>query len=233
MRVTSTRQWLKAEFSSRPDLLPGGTAIADKLLARLNAAWNAARSATPDAAERYRELLHVADAEIGAMTEKVGNLPCRAGCNYCCRDERIVLTEKEAVLAVQHVEQKLAPELQARVLASIRDAAPTSDQASVACAFLIDERCAIYADRPLACRSYFSNSVASCEIFFHDKSRIPQRFAAPKLVEIAVREVTRAGKHSKLYEINSLMRRLYADPDKAQQWANGAISDERDLADPE
>jgi Fe-S-cluster containining protein len=167
------------------------------------------------------------------MTEKVGNLPCRAGCNYCCRDERIVLTEKEAVLALQHVEQKLAPELQARVLASIRDAAPTSDQASVACAFLIDERCAIYADRPLACRSYFSNSVASCEIFFHDKSRIPQRFAAPKLVEIAVREVTRAGKHSKLYEINALMRRLYADPDKAQQWANGAISDERDLADPE
>jgi Fe-S-cluster containining protein len=233
MRVSSTKQWLKAEFASRPDLLPTGTVIADKLLARLNSSWNASRSTAPDAADRYRELLNVADTEIATMTAQVSGLPCRAGCNFCCRDERIVLTEKEAVLAVQHVEQQLDPELKARVVASIQAAAPTSDQASVACAFLIDARCAIYADRPLACRSYFSRSVASCEVFFHDKSQMPQRFAAPKLVEIAVREVTRAGKHSKLYEINTLMRRLYADPNKPQQWTTGAISDEHDLAEPE
>lgn len=75
--------------------------------------------------------------------------------------------------------------------------------------------------------------MASCHDFFLDKSGMPQRFSAPKMVEIAVREVTRAAKHSKLYEINTLMQRIYADPDKPTQWAAERMSDESDLADPE
>ena len=121
----------------------------------------------------------------------------------------------------------------AKVVASIQAATPTSDQASVPCAFLIDERCSIYASRPLACRSYFSRSVSSCHDFYLDKSRMPLRFSAPKMVEMAVREVTRAAKHSKLYEINSLMQRIYADPAKPVHWVAERMSNESDLADPE
>ena len=233
MRVPNTKVWLKTEFAQRPDLLANGMVVADKVIARLNTAWNQSKSVSPDFSDRYRELLRVADDEIGEMTARAGDIPCRLGCNYCCKDERIVLTEKEAVLAVQHIEAQLDAEQKARVVESIRAAAPTSDQASVPCAFLIDERCSVYADRPLACRSYFSRSVASCHDFFLDKSRMPQRFSAPKMVEIAVREVTRAAKHSKLYEINTLMQRIYADPYKPTQWAAERMSDERDLADPE
>ncbi len=231
MRVLSTKVWLKTEFAQRPDLLATGTAVTDKVLTRLNTAWNNSKSALP--ADRYRELLHVADTEIGNMTAQAGDLPCRMGCNYCCKDERIVLTEKEAVLAVQHVEQALDAEQKAKVVASILAAGQTSDQASVPCAFLIDERCSIYASRPLACRSYFSRSVTSCHDFFVDKSKTPQRFSAPKMVEMAVREVTRAAKHSKLYEINTLMQRIYADADKPTQWSAERITNESDLADPE
>ena len=231
MRVLSTKVWLKTEFAQRPDLLSTGTAVADKVLIRLNTVWNKSKSALP--AERYRELLQVADTEIGNMTAQAGDIPCRMGCNYCCKDERIVLTEKEAVLAVQHVEQALSLEQKTKVVASILAAGQTSDQASVPCAFLIDERCSIYASRPLACRSYFSRSVSSCHDFFVDKSKTPQRFSAPKMVEMAVREVTRAAKHSKLYEINTLMQRIYADPDKPAQWRAEQISNESDLADPE
>lgn len=233
MRIPNTKVWLKTEFAQRPDLLTSGTAVADKVLARLNTAWNQSKSVSPDFSDRYRELLRVADAEIGEMAARAGDIPCRLGCNYCCKDERIVLTEKEAVLAIKHVEEQLDAEQKARVVASILAAAPTSDQDSVPCAFLIDERCSIYADRPLACRSYFSRSVSSCHDFFLDKSRMPQRFSAPKMVEIAVREVTRAAKHSKLYEINSLMQRIYADPAKPAQWAVEQMSDEDDLADQE
>ncbi len=233
MRVLSTKVWLKTEFAQRPDLLPTGTAVADKVLTRLNTAWNKSKSASPADADRYRALLLVADAEIGEMTAQAGDIPCRLGCNYCCKDERIVLTEKEAVLTIQHVEQELGAEQKAKVVASILAAAPTSDQASVPCAFLIDERCSIYASRPLACRSYFSRSVSSCHDFFVDKSKTPQRFAAPKMVEMAVREVTRAAKYSRLYEINTLMQRIYADPDKPAQWRAERMSDESDLADPE
>jgi Fe-S-cluster containining protein len=233
MRVPSTKVWLKTEFAQRPELLATGMAVADKVLTRLGTVWNKSKSGSPAFADRYRELLRAADAEIGEMTAQAGDIPCRMGCNYCCKDERIVLTEKEAVLAVKHVEEQLDAEQKARVVASILAAAPTSDQASVPCAFLVDERCAIYADRPLACRSYFSRSVSSCEVFFVDKSQMPQRFSAPKMVEMAVREVTRAAKHSKLYEINSLMRRIYADPARPAQWAAEQMSDERDLADPE
>ena len=235
MRVLSTQVWLKAEFAERPDLLPTGKAVADKILTRLNTAWNQSKSqsATPAAANRYRELLLVADAEIGEMTAQAGDIPCRLGCNYCCKDEKIVLTEKEAVLAIQHVEKILSIEQKARVVASILAAAPTSDEASVPCAFLIDERCSIYESRPLACRSYFSRSVSSCHDFFLDKSQMPLRFSAPKMVEMAVREVTRAAKYSKLYEVNTLMRRIYADPAKPAQWGAERMSDESDLADPE
>lgn len=233
MRVPNTKVWLKTEFAERPDLLASGTAVADKVLARLNTSWNQSKSASPDFTGRYRELLRVADAEIGEMTSRAGDIPCRAGCNYCCKDERIVLTEKEAVLVVRHVETQLDAQQKARVVESILAAAPTSDQASMPCAFLVDERCAIYADRPLACRSYFSRSESSCHDFYLDKSRMPQRFSAPKMVEIAVREVTRAAKHSKLYEINTLMQRIYSDPGKPALWAAERMSDESDLADPE
>jgi Fe-S-cluster containining protein len=233
MRVLSTKVWLKTEFAERPDLLTSGMAVADKVLTRLNSAWNQSKSASPSFAARYFELLSVADAEIGEMTARAGDIPCRLGCNYCCKDERITLTEKEAVLAVRHMEAQLDAEQKARVVASILASAPTSDQASVPCAFLIDERCSIYASRPLACRSYFSRSESSCHDFYLDKSKIPQRFAAPKMVEMAVREVTRAAKHSKLYEINTLMQRIYASPDKPAQWLSERMSDESDLADPE
>ena len=50
---------------------------------------------------------------------------------------------------------------------------------------------------------------------------------------MAVREVTRAAKYSRLYEINTLMQRIYADPDKPAQWRAERMSDESDLADPE
>ncbi|MFH1818101.1 MAG: YkgJ family cysteine cluster protein [Pseudomonadota bacterium] len=233
MRVPNTKVWLKTEFAQRPDLLANGMVVADKVIARLNTAWNQSKSVSPDFSDRYRELLRVADDEIGEMTARAGDIPCRLGCNYCCKDERITLTEKEAVLAVKHMEAQLDAEQKARIVASILASTPTSDRASVPCAFLVDERCAIYADRPLACRSYFSRSVSSCHEFFLDKSKTPQRFSAPKMVEIAVREVTRAAKYSKFYEINTLMQRIYADPDKPAQWLSGRMSDESDLADPE
>lgn len=233
MRIMSTKQWLKAEFAQRPDLLPSGTAVADKVLTRLTATWNQSRTGAASEAERYRALLQVADSEIDNMTARAGELPCRLGCNYCCKDERIALTEKEAVLVVQHIEQRLDPAERARVLESIASSEATTDQASVPCAMLIDERCAVYASRPLCCRSYFSRTVESCHTFFVDKTKMPQRFSAPKMVELAVREVTRAARHSRLYEINALLKRLYADPKKPGQWAVQQLSDETDLADPE
>jgi Fe-S-cluster containining protein len=233
VRVLSTKLWLKTEFAERPDLLPTGMAVADKVLARLNTTWNKSKTTSPAQSDRYRELLLVADAEIGEMTAQAGDIPCRLGCNYCCKDERIVLTEKEAVLVVKHVEEQLDAVQKAKVVASIQAATSTSDQVSMPCAFLVDERCSIYASRPIACRSYFSRSVSSCHDFYLDKSRMPQRFSAPKMVEMAVREVTRAAKYSKLYEINALMRRIYADPGKPAHWVAERMSDESDLADAE
>src|SRR3569833_3896415 len=140
MRVPNTKEWLKTENAQRPDQLPSGTAVAEKALARLKTTWNQSKTVSPGFADRYRELLRVADAEIGEMAARAGDIPCRAGCNYCCKDERIVLTEKEAVLVVKPVEEQLDAERRAKVVASILAAAPTSDQASVPCAFLIGGR---------------------------------------------------------------------------------------------
>jgi Fe-S-cluster containining protein len=233
MRVPATKAWIKAEYGQRPDLLVQGQAIADKLLTRLSQIWNRSKIATPSYSRRYRELLEAADAEIGALIAQADGIPCQAGCSTCCQDERIPLTERDAELIVEHIEQRLDHAQKERVIDSIMAAAPTSNQANVRCAFLIDERCSIYESRPLACRTYFSSSLASCKTFYCDKSKRPSRFSAPKMIEIAVREVTRAAKYSRLYEINSLLLRIYSEPGKPAQWLAGELTGESDLAEPE
>lgn len=64
---------------------------------------------------------------------------CRAGCASCCQDGLSVST-------VEAFEVALAA-------AALPDAVKRRLGASEGCAFLVEERCAVYAARPMVCRS--------------------------------------------------------------------------------
>lgn len=231
MQMPATKTWLRTLYGNRPDMLAIATNHADRILANLGAAWNQSKNSAQSIQDRYLHLIKAADGEIDNILSQAGDIPCRLGCNYCCRNEKIPATDTEARLIARHIEEYLPAEARERVVSSILSSSPTSDKASVPCAFLIDGACAVYESRPMACRSYFSVSEPSCRSFLEDKSKTPQHFMAPKLVEYAVREVCRAAKHSKSYEINSLFLRIYSDPEKPALWAKGNMTDESDIAD--
>lgn len=231
MQPQSTKTWVKSLYSGNPQVLAVALVHAEKLVAHLTSVWNRAKNKSPVYVDRYRELVRVADIEISNVLEKAGGIPCRQGCNYCCRNEKIPVTDTEAVLIVRHIEDVLAEPVRERVIQSILSAGRTSDLASEPCAFLIDGQCAIYDSRPMPCRTYFSASEASCKTFFDDKSKQPEYFTAPKLVEYAVMEVSRAFKYAKSYEINGLFYRIYSDPSKPGMWKEGAVTDESSVAE--
>lgn len=59
------------------------------------------------------------------------------------------------------------------------------------------------------------------------------RKALPLYFWVFTKQAQRAAKHSRLYGINALMQRIYADPARPAQWAAERMNDEIDLADPE
>lgn len=206
---------------------PALIAIAEGILARLGAAWNKG-GGSGAAAERYAGLLAAADAAIEEQKARAtGTLPCKAGCNHCCKFQRIVLTETEAVLAVRHVEG-MEDGQRAAVVGAIMASVPTG-AGNAPCAFLTDLGCAIYASRPIPCRGYYSLSEPACRAFLEHAGPPPQNLLTTRIVELAVLETSRAFRHSKFYEINGLMQRIYSDPAKPAAWAAGNPTEENDL----
>lgn len=105
-------------------------------------------------------------------------MTCVAGCAHCCR-QLVMVTPIEA-LSLAALVDALPPDDQTKVRERFAEAARTwatltepldSDEpvgaskkwfaAKVACPFLEDERCSIYADRPIACREWNVSSAAA------------------------------------------------------------------------
>lgn len=93
-------------------------------------------------------------------------LDCKKGCAYCC--SRLVgVSAPEAFLAAEHISRSQNPFLAKeavfdRAVHTIGVDAVGRDKNRTACALLEKGICAIYADRPLACRASASHSVAAC-----------------------------------------------------------------------
>jgi len=205
---------------------PALIAIAEGISARLGAAWNRGGGEAPP--ERYVRLLAAADVAIEEQKARAtGTLPCKAGCNHCCKFQRIILTETEAVLAVRHVEG-LAAEERASLVGAIMASTPTGVD-NAPCAFLTDRGCAIYPARPAPCRGYYSLSEPACRAFLEHTGPPPQNLLTTRIVELAVLETARAFRHSRFYEINRLMQRIYSGPSKPVAWAAGNPTGEDDL----
>jgi hypothetical protein len=100
------------------------------------------------ARERYRELCAKVDAFFARVHARHGDqMACRAGCDACCRT-RLSVTRVEADEirdAMAALPGEVARRLAARAEADAADRCPALED---------DGRCAVYAARPLVCRSH-------------------------------------------------------------------------------
>jgi len=105
-------------------------------------------------------------------------LDCKMGCAYCC--SRLVgVSSPEVFLVAEHILESADPFLAREAV--LERAATTVGvdtdgrvKRRTLCALLKEGACAIYADRPLACRANASHSVAACLRAFEGKgSNIP------------------------------------------------------------
>lgn len=102
-------------------------------------------------------------------------LACGEGCSYCCRKPGVLVTLPELLRLIVQVES-LDEDARRRIVERAHDYVartaghgpdePTDE--SVPCPLLEDERCTMYAIRPLVCRGYNSTSVAACRMAHRD-----------------------------------------------------------------
>ena len=128
--------------------------------------------------ERYRELAAKLDAFFERVQSRYGGaMQCRAGCSGCCR-VRLSVTALEASVLREGLAQ--LPEAERARLAERARRADTG-----ACPALeADGRCAVYAWRPLVCRSHGvpvrfrepggAASVSACELNFAQGAQLPE-----------------------------------------------------------
>lgn len=102
-------------------------------------------------ADRYQLLTAKVDAFFARVSERhADQMQCGSGCADCCHT-RLTVTAVEAQAIADHV-GALAPDARAELAGLARRPV---DAANVRCAALgDDDRCRIYAARPIVCRSH-------------------------------------------------------------------------------
>jgi Fe-S-cluster containining protein len=138
---------------------------------------SAAPMAEPMAKEsplaRLRFVLDIAKQHVlpgtDAIVQEFANAPakieCRAGCSFCCH-QNVDVTIPEAILIALRLADPEDPRRSA-VLSAAEAFAGVEDDARIAlgrpCPLLIDKRCSVYEDRPIACRSLTSPDAERCD----------------------------------------------------------------------
>jgi Fe-S-cluster containining protein len=125
------------------------------------------------------------DAAVAGHEQKGERISCAKGCSACCRTQPVPVTPPEAYALARLVDALPEPRrsaVRAAFAAAVeqvraaglyhtymqRDPAMTREAAiatvrrymalAIACPFLVNEACSIYADRPFVCRQYLVTS---------------------------------------------------------------------------
>lgn len=99
-----------------------------------------------------------------------GIVPCKKGCNHCCKMATLVSIQEAEVIARETGAKMTMPARFNQFGKNLQE-----QHEGVSCTFLTDKGCSIYAQRPFACRVHFSVDVDSllCEIVPGVKIRSP------------------------------------------------------------
>ncbi len=130
----------------------------------------------------YAQLVQHTDELTARLAQRyAAHLACRAGCSGCCQYHLSVFPVEAAHIATALAE--LPDELRARIETQARAVNEREAQgASVACPLLVDDRCAIYAARPLICRTQGLPLLFEAEDGAPEVDFCPLNFTAPDAV---------------------------------------------------
>ena len=105
-----------------------------------------------------------AQQTVDEVTSKAPRLDCKSGCAYCCY-QTVEVTIPEAILVAAHLADP-ADLRRETVLETAQAFAGLSDQERCRtgrpCPLLVDDKCSVYHDRPLMCRSKLAVDAGQC-----------------------------------------------------------------------
>ncbi len=154
-------------------------------------------------------------------------IACRAGCTHCCR----LPTVMTDVPTVMRLGFEVASRLPHEAMVQVINAMQQTDRP---CAFLVDDACVVYEDRPIVCRAYNAFDVMACAEgrFLISGSGSEQasgvELADPwpfgvggALQEGMANGLTRLGIDARQVQMVGALRFLASDVGAAERWLQG------------
>ncbi|MCA9791797.1 MAG: YkgJ family cysteine cluster protein, partial [Candidatus Eremiobacteraeota bacterium] len=154
-------------------------------------------------------------------------LACRQGCSFCCYPP-VSASLPEVLNLVAYLKTQTSPETFQRLRQKVRERAEQTQtmttaerhRISLACPFLEEGKCSVYAARPLACRGFNSRDAAACEKAFEEPDKPPQipAFLPLLLAAQAIKDELRqgiesAGLPAELLDLTKAADLVMDDPD--------------------
>ena len=154
-----------------------------------------------------------------------GKPECRPGCFHCCTSMHIVLAKAEIPGVIKGVEQT-DPKTKQWLVAKASGAKSTETHNP--CVMLKLGKCAIYEQRPLACRCYLGICESACKAFENSGNRAPAS-PLPFLIINAFQDYFPSTFNGG-FEINSIMKRIYIQDKEANvaDLTDGIVSPSHD-----
>lgn len=197
----------------------------------------AAREIKADPTSALRTILVVlrllvfgrAQHTIDEVTANAPRLGCKTGCAWCCY-QNVEVTIPEAILIAAHIAagdpRRAAIAEAAATLGGLDDAARQAT--GKPCPLLVENRCSVYADRPLMCRGMMAADAEGCHRA-HDAAVAGQ---GPMTVEVfpavqyfmhgdqaGMRGILKdMGLQYDLVEMTRAVAAILADPDLVERW---------------
>jgi hypothetical protein len=158
-------------------------------------------------------------------------IACREGCTFCCH-LRVLVTIPEVLRIAAHLRASLdSPELTAlrdRIDAHRQRVAEAPGRTRPACPLLQQDRCRVYALRPMSCRGWNSLDVLGCEAHHADPSRgvrVPvygPQYEVHALVQEGLSSgLTAAGLEGERVELVAALKIALEDERAAERWLAG------------
>jgi Fe-S-cluster containining protein len=184
-------------------------------------------------ASRIDDLIEQA---IESLQADGAGIACRAGCNFCCHLQVMILPH-EAIALFRYLGSRIPKDQAAAVRKRVlENAAQVSKLAregrsptNMACAFLVDGRCSAYEARPAACSGYHSLSREKCEESYRHGGNLPEgipvlealRYVAAALDAGMDQALSTAKLSSTRIELNTAIAALIRNPALIQRWRSG------------
>lgn len=146
-------------------------------------------SGNASAKSKRRKVIVIADNVVAALAPHVA---CKPGCSQCCHMNTVVYQHEAERLA--EVTGRRMVRLPFRPLGTVH--AEGMKFNGTACPFLLENRCSVYEDRPLVCRTHHSlrDSVEECSMALPAAKQVRPPMYDPDLLEGPYQAITLAHK---------------------------------------